>query len=69
MTENVTRAVPGQRAFSGAGDGDEPRSRQVTENVTRQYTVNVPVQVPVTVMKYQPRQVTENVTEQVPVTT
>jgi hypothetical protein len=31
--------------------------RQVTENVTRQYTVSVPVQVPVTVMTTQTKQV------------
>ena len=38
--------------------------RQVTENVTQQYAVNVPVQVPVTVMTTQQKQVTENVTQQ-----
>ena len=51
--------------------------KQVTENVTQQYAVNVPYTVPVTTYQAQQKQVTENVTQQyavnvpytVPVTT
>ena len=55
----------------------QAQQKQVTENVTQQYAVQVPYTVPVTTCRAQHKQVTENVTQQyavqvpytVPVTT